>query len=168
MSGHPPAEQNIPHERSTSDLETHALAEGIDTPTNPARPPLDTRALAERVAELAWERKALDVRVLRVLELVQYTDWFVIASGRSDRQVAAIRDHIRDELRAEGRRVLSIEGSNQNQWVVMDYGDLVVHIFYEPVRAFYELEKLWGEAPELPLEPPEATDPPTTDQYGDG
>ncbi len=150
-------------------METHALAEGIETPSAPL-PPLDTRELAERVAELAWERKALDVRVLRVLELVQYTDYFIIASGRSDRQVAAIRDHIKEELRLEGHRCLSVEGSNQNQWVVMDYGDVVVHIFYEPVRAFYELEKLWGEAPEVELEQPgpEVTEGPPADQYGDG
>ena len=133
---------------------SHALAEGTPTPAAPL-PELETRALAERIANLCWERKAQDLRVIRVLELVQYTDWFIVASGRSDRQVAAIRDHIKAGLREEGRTPLSVEGADENQWVVMDYGDVVIHLFYEPVRAFYELEKLWAEAPELPLEAPE-------------
>ena len=119
-------------------------------------PPLDTQALAERIADLAWEKKALGLRALRVLELVNYTDWFIVMSARSDRHAAAIREHIDDTLRVEdGRRPLATEGTERNQWVVMDYGDAVVHIFYEPVRAFYELERLWNEAPELPLTPPE-------------
>lgn len=145
-------------------MKTHALAEGAPAPA--PLPELDSQALAERVAALAWDRKAVDVRVLRVLELVQYTDWFVVLSGRSDRQVAAIRDAIKEGLREEGRGPLSVEGSDQNQWVVMDYGEVVVHLFYEPVRAFYELEKLWAEAPEVDLEPPEDLDPPL-DPYGD-
>lgn len=114
---------------------------------------LDTRELAERIAELAWEVKGTDVRALRVLELVRYADWFVVVSARSDRHAAAIREHIEEELRTvDGRRPLSVEGAEQNQWVVMDYGDVVVHIFYEPVRDYYDLERLWGEAPELTLE----------------
>ena len=127
--------------------------------TPPAKtelPPLETQALAERIAELAWEKKALGLRALRVLELVNYTDWFIVMSARSDRHAAALREHIDDTLRVEdGRRPMTTEGTERNQWVVMDYGDVVVHIFYEPVRAFYELERLWNEAPELPLTPPE-------------
>lgn len=116
---------------------------------------LDSTPLVERIATLAWEKKALNLRALRVLELVNYTDWFVVMSARSDRQVAAIQTHLQNELRSEhGVRPLSVEGTQQNQWVVMDYGDVVVHIFYEPVRAFYELEVLWADAPEHPLDAP--------------
>ncbi len=133
-----------------------AAVKHANTQSPTALPALDTQSLAERIAELAWELKALDLRVLRVLEKVNYADWFVVMSGRSDRHVAAIREHVDNVLRTEdSRRPLSIEGSEQNQWVVMDYGDVVVHIFYEPVRAFYELEKLWADAPELALTPPD-------------
>lgn len=129
--------------------------------------PLDTQPLVERIISLAWEKKAVNVRALRVLELVHYTDWFITMSARSDRQVAAIRRHIDDTMRAEdGRSPLSTEGTQQNHWVVIDYGEVVVHIFYEPVRAFYELERLWSDAPELELEPPEGLERPL-DPYGD-
>ncbi|TNF32591.1 MAG: ribosome silencing factor [Deltaproteobacteria bacterium] len=103
------------------------------------------------MARLAIQAKGLDVAVLRVLELVQYTDWFIVASGRSDRHVRAIREHIQDALREAGRKPLSVEGIEHNQWVLLDYGDVVVHIFYEPVREFYELERLWQDAPRLEI-----------------
>ncbi len=132
-----------------------SAAAKTQSPT-PELPPLDTQELVERIAELAWDKKALGLRALRVLELVNYTDWFIVMSARSDRHAAAIREHIDETLRVEdGRRPMATEGTERNQWIVMDYGDLVVHIFYEPVRAFYELERLWSEAPELPLTPPE-------------
>ncbi|MGM0577403.1 MAG: ribosome silencing factor [Myxococcota bacterium] len=119
-------------------------------------PELESRALAERIAELAWEVKAMDVRVLRVLELVRYSDWFVVMSARSDRHAAAIREHIEEELKStDDLRPYSVEGTEKNQWVVVDYGDVVAHIFFEPVREYYDLERLWGEAPELDLEPPD-------------
>lgn len=130
-------------------------------------PPLDTQPLVERIVSLAWDKKANNVRALRVRELVHYTDWFITMSARSDRQVAAICRHIDDTLRVEdGRRPLSIEGNQQNHWVVVDYGDAVVHIFYEPVRTFYELERLWADAPELELELPDDQQRPL-DPYGD-
>ena len=129
--------------------------------------PLDTQPLVERISSLAWDKKATDVRALRVRELVHYTDWFITMSARSDRQVAAIYHHIDDTLRVEdGRRPLSIEGTQQNHWVVVDYGDVVVHIFYEPVRAFYELERLWSDAPELELDAPDDL-PQPLDVFGD-
>ena len=123
--------------------------------TAPELPPLEPQALVERIAELAWEKKALGLRALRVLELVNYTAWFIVMSARSDRHAAALREHIEDTMRVEdGRRPMTTEGTERNQWIVMDYGDAVVHIFYEPVRVFYELERLWSEAPELELTPP--------------
>ena len=129
--------------------------------------PLDSQPLVERIASLAWDKKAVNLRALRVLELVNYTDWFITMSARSDRQVAAIRRHIDDTLRVEdGLHPLSVEGTQQNHWVVIDYGEVVVHIFYEPVRTFYELERLWADAPELDLTPPSDLERPL-DPYGD-
>lgn len=115
--------------------------------------PLDNQPLAERIAQLAADVKGTHIRALRMRELVQYTDWFVVVSGRSDRQVGAIWEHVTDVLREEdGIRPLSVEGSEQNQWVLVDFGDVVLHVFYEPVRDFYQLEQLWGTAPELDLD----------------
>lgn len=124
-------------------------------PADQAPAALESQPMAVRIAQLAAETKALDVRVMRVRELVQYTDFFVLASGRSDRQVAAIREHIQDQVRVElGRKPLSVEGTERNQWAVIDYGDIVVHVFFEPVREFYQLEALWGDAPVLEVDLP--------------
>ncbi|PKN54906.1 MAG: ribosome silencing factor [Deltaproteobacteria bacterium HGW-Deltaproteobacteria-14] len=135
------------------DLNEHAASSVKAGATQVVSPlqELDTQALAERIARLAIQAKGLDVKVLRVLELVNYTDWFIVVSGRSDRHVKAIREHIQDALRESGVRPLSVEGTEHNQWVLLDYGNLVVHVFYEPVREFYELERLWQDAPRLEI-----------------
>lgn len=138
-----------------------AESQSTDAPQAPPAElqPLPSAALAERIAGLAWERKATDVVVMRVLELVEYTDWFVVCSGRSNRQVSAISDSIVDGVREQtGEKPYSIEGNEHNQWVLVDYGDVVVHIFFEPVRDYYQLGKLWSEAPLMELTPPEGLD----------
>jgi ribosome-associated protein len=112
-------------------------------------PPLDTEPLARDIAAVAANAKAMDIEVLRVLELVEYTDWFVICSARSDRHARAIYDLIWDELALEGNKPMSSEGVEAGQWILADYGSVVVHIFYEPVREFYSLERLWADAPRL-------------------
>ena len=117
--------------------------------------PLESEQDARAIAMMAAEKKAEDIVVLRVRELVQYTDWFVICSGRSDRQVAAIRDHLKRQTRNNlALRHTSIEGDGTNQWVIIDYGDVVVHIFFDPVREYYQLEGLWADAPQLELDLP--------------
>ena len=117
---------------------------------------LETLAFVKELANLAAEKKGTDIRALHVYDLVNYTDWFLVISARSDRQVSAIWQHINDTMRGDtNRKALSIEGSEHNQWVIMDYGEVVVHVFYEPVRAFYELETLWSEAGEFDLELPD-------------
>ena len=99
------------------------------------------------------EKKGENIVALRVRELVQYTDYFIICSGRSDRQVAAIRESLQREARnTENLRPTSVEGTGTNQWVILDYGDVVVHIFFEPVREYYQLERLWSDAPRLTLD----------------
>jgi len=116
----------------------------------------ESLAFVKELANLAAEKKGTNIRALHVYDLVNYTDWFLVISARSDRQVSAIWQHINDTMRGDNKRkALSIEGSEHNQWVIMDYGEAVVHVFYEPVRAFYELETLWSEAGEFDLELPD-------------
>jgi len=103
-------------------------------------------------AQLALDKKAYDVIVLELKELTSFTDYFIICSGKSDRQVQAIASHIEMTLKEEGIKPLGIEGYREARWILMDYGDVVVHVFYEPVRKFYDLDKLWGDAPKIEIE----------------
>jgi ribosome-associated protein len=105
------------------------------------------RELAERIAAIASDRKALDIRILDVGGLVGYTDCFVIASGNTERQTKAIHDAVHEELKAEGVRPQRVEGEREARWILMDYGDCVLHVFTPEARAYYRLEQLWGEAP---------------------
>ena len=95
----------------------------------------------------ALEKKATDIVLLKLKGIVSYADYSVICSGRSDRQVQAIAQSIETEMGKRGHRPLGIEGKGEGKWVLMDYGDLVIHIFFEPVRNFYDLEGLWIDAP---------------------
>jgi ribosome-associated protein len=76
-------------------------------------------------------------------------DAFIVCSGQSNRQVMAIAEHIRTTLKQRGVQALRIEGLKEGHWVLMDYGDVIIHIFYDPVRSFYDLEGLWADAPRL-------------------
>jgi len=102
----------------------------------------------------ALEKKAHDLVVIEVGELTSVADYLVICSGRSDRQVQAIAQSIEEQLRAQGIRPLSIEGAGRGQWILMDYADVIVHVFYQPVREFYDLERLWEHAPQVQLPEP--------------
>lgn len=97
-------------------------------------------------------RKAVGVVVLDVHELTSLADYFIICSGKSNRQVSAIADHVQRELKTAGIRPLSVEGAREGHWVLMDYGYVIIHVFYEPVRLFYDLEGLWADAPRLKTE----------------
>lgn len=131
--------------KAVSSVQEHDANEGAVQPL----PALETEPLARDIAAIASTAKAIDIEVLRVLELVEYTDYFVICSARSDRHARAIYDLIWDELSLEGQKPLSAEGVEAGQWILADYGSVVVHIFYEPVREFYALERLWADAPRL-------------------
>jgi ribosome-associated protein len=102
----------------------------------------------------ALDHKAYDLVVLEMGPASSIADYFVICSGRSDTQVQAIAEAIEESLRRGGERPLSVEGVSHGQWVLMDYGDVVVHIFYVPVRGFYDLERLWVRAPRVELPEP--------------
>ena len=91
-------------------------------------------------------KKALNVVVLDVAELTSFADVFIICSGRSNRQVGAIADFIQTDLKKHKIKPLSIEGTRDGHWVLMDYGHVIIHVFYEPVREFYDLEGLWTDA----------------------
>lgn len=97
-------------------------------------------------------RKAVGVVVLDVHELTSLADYFIICSGKSNRQVSAIADHVQRELKTASIRPLSVEGAREGHWVLMDYGYVIIHVFYEPVRLFYDLEGLWADAPRLKTE----------------
>ncbi|GAC1319919.1 MAG: hypothetical protein NVSMB25_11450 [Thermoleophilaceae bacterium] len=103
--------------------------------------------LAERIAAIAADRKAIDIRLLDVQEMLGYTDWFVICSGNTERQTKAIHDAIYRALKDDGLLPRRTEGNREARWILMDYLDCVVHIFTPDSRAFYRLEQLWGEAP---------------------
>ena len=102
----------------------------------------------------ALDHKAYDLVVLETAQVSSIADYFVICSGRSDTQVEAIANAIDGALRERGERPLAVEGLPHGQWVLMDYGDVVVHIFYVPVREFYDLERLWVRAPRVDLPEP--------------
>lgn len=115
--------------------------------------PLESEEIAIAIARIANEKKAENLVALRVRELVQYTDYFIILSGHSDRQVAALRDHIQKRVKEElGLQPFRVEGTDNNHWVIVDFSDIVVHLFYEPTRDFYRLEELWEDAPALELD----------------
>ena len=97
-------------------------------------------------ADYALDRKALDVTVLDLRDISSATDFFVIATGRSDIHVRAIAEHVLDSARGDGNRPEHIEGLDEGRWVLLDYIDYVVHIFHPSVRDFYRLETLWGDA----------------------
>ena len=110
-------------------------------------------ALANRIADIAADKKAVDVRILDLRGIVGYTDFFVIASGNTERQTKAIHDAIHEELKKEHRLLpRRVEGDREARWVLMDYLDVVVHIFTPEARGYYRLEQLWGEAPSRDVE----------------
>ena len=102
--------------------------------------------------KLIMERKALDPLLLEVEELTSFADYFVIASGNSARQVQAISRHVKQKMRDAGFRSDGVEGEQEGHWVLLDYGDVVIHLFYQPIREFYDLEGLWIEASRMSLE----------------
>jgi ribosome-associated protein len=110
--------------------------------------------LADRIAELAIDKKGFDIKILDLQGISTVTDFFVVVSGDASVQVDAIAGWIEDELKKQGIRPSSREGLKGGRWVLLDYFDVVAHIFHQPVREFYALEKLWGDAPtkEITLE----------------
>lgn len=111
------------------------------------------RETALAIAAAALERKALNVVILDVVGKVDYTDYVVVMSGRSDRQVAAIAKNVEADVKKKtGVRCLSVEGLPQASWVLMDFGDVIAHVFHEDTRGYYDLESLWVDAARVPVD----------------
>lgn len=113
------------------------------------RAEVDPGELAHRIVDVASDKKAVDIVMLRTAEVTTLADYFVIASGRSDRQVQALSQAIVDVLRDEGIKPLGIEGKGGSRWVLVDYGSVIVHLFAPEEREYYGLERLWSKAAQV-------------------
>lgn len=111
--------------------------------------PADAAELAHRIVEIASDKKGNDIVMLRTAELTTMADFFVICSGRSDRQVQALAGAIVEELREDGIRPIGTEGLASSRWVLLDYGSVIVHVFAPEERDYYGLERLWGKAAQV-------------------
>ncbi len=126
------------------------------TPPTPSRPLLgadtDTEGLAREIAALTWERKGLNTVAIDLRGRVSYTDFLVICTATSDRQVQAIARYVERSLRDLGWRTISTEGIDSGRWALLDYGDAILHIFNQGARQDFDIEGMWAEAPKLELE----------------
>ena len=115
---------------------------------------MESSQLANKITDLIFNKKGYDVKILDLRKLTTITDYFVVCSGDSDTQVKAIADEVDKEMRDEGIRPWHTEGYQALNWILIDFVDVVVHIFKKETREYYNLEKLWGDAPMI-----EVTDP---------
>jgi ribosome-associated protein len=115
---------------------------------------LDSKKFAKKIADLIFNKKGYDVIIIDLQNIASFTDYFVICSADSDTQVKAISDEIDKNLRDEGIKCWHKEGLSALSWVLMDYVDVVVHVFKKEARDFYNIEKLWGDAPSIEVEDP--------------
>src|ERR1700722_20799588 len=111
---------------------------------------MDSLKKALAAAEAALDKKAYDLVVLEVEHLNSIADYFVIATGRSDVQVQSIARGIEERMHRDGEHALAVEGLPHAHWVVLDYDDVVIHVFYEPAREFYRLESVWSDGRGVP------------------
>jgi ribosome-associated protein len=113
---------------------------------------MNPEQMAATIVELAGDRKALDIVTLDLRGMIGYADYFVICTGRSDRQTRAIHDAIHAGMKSQHAMLPArTEGLSESRWILIDYLDVVVHIFTPETREYYRLEQLWGEAPSLAL-----------------
>lgn len=110
-----------------------------------------SRQMALECARAAIDKKAENVKILDLTELSTFTDYFVISSGMSDRQVHAIADSVGSAMKSAGHKLVSSEGYADGRWVLLDFGDIVVHVFLDALRDYYDLENLWAEAPKVKI-----------------
>jgi ribosome-associated protein len=124
-------------------------------PTTPQPlPALDSEALAQLAADACDDRKAVDIRLIRVDEISSLADWFVICSGLTDVQVRAIGRSVEDRLEAEASRLpLRREGQTEGRWLLLDYGDVIVHVLTPLERNYYDLESFWGHGEQVVYRP---------------
>ncbi|NLH48247.1 MAG: ribosome silencing factor [Myxococcales bacterium] len=106
---------------------------------------------ARQIANLALEKNAVDPVIMHVSNLCSYTDAIVICHGRSTRQVQAIVSHLTAEMKKRGEYAFIVEGEKEGLWALADYGDVIVHVFHEPMRSYYDLEGIWPDAPSIDI-----------------
>lgn len=107
---------------------------------------MDAKKKYRLCAEAAEEKHAENLVILDVAGVTDFTQYFIIASGTSDRQVQAISDSIQEKMKEHKVLPVGIEGYNEGKWILLDYDDVIIHVFYEPVRELYDLERLWHDA----------------------
>jgi ribosome-associated protein len=128
-----------------------------EMPTMQRKTDAESLAAARAAMAAALSKKALVPVLIDVTGRASYADYIGIVSGRSDRQVDAIADGVNQAMRERGRRLVGREGTGNGRWALLDYGDVVVHVFYHPVREIFDIESLWIDAPRVKLQvPPEA------------
>jgi ribosome-associated protein len=132
----------------------------VRTKAQPVPEGLDERVLATLHA--ASEKKAIEPVVLDLREISSFTDYFVIVSGANERQVQAISDAVYESLKKAGHAAARVEGYKTAEWILLDYGDFVVHVFEQKARKFYDLERLWRESKRVELPPEFSTDSPSS------
>lgn len=113
---------------------------------------MNSTQLSDRIASLALEKKAREIVILDLRKLTSAADAFVICTGDSETQVKAIADHIVEKLDENGNRAWHVEGEEGRRWVLLDFVDVVVHVFHRETREFYSLETLWGDAPAVRID----------------
>jgi ribosome-associated protein len=113
---------------------------------------IDVKDKVFKIYKVLEDKKASDIKILYIGDLTIVADYFIIATGNSDTHVKALTDEIEKKLMEDGIFVGHIEGYNWGKWVLMDYGDVIVHIFQKPEREFYNLERLWADAKEIVLD----------------
>lgn len=124
------------------------------TAAKPEERPLADQPFWLTAVRAAEAKKAVDLRVLDLREVTSFTDYFIICTGTNPRQIQAITDEIQLRLKQLGEQAISTEGYEHAEWVLIDYGDYIVHVFSEKAREFYDLERLWRHARRVEIPPP--------------
>ena len=119
---------------------------------------LSSKDVALQTASIANDKKAENITIFKIGDLTSIADYFVVCSGSNERQIRAIADEIKKEMKMQGVNILGMEGNTDLKWVLIDLADVVVHIFDKTTRSFYDFDLLWGDAPKLPCEFKELTD----------
>jgi ribosome-associated protein len=112
----------------------------------------DTEDLAQACAALALDKKGVDPVIFHVSERTSYTDFFVITEAQSERQASAIARHIEDTMRRAGVKPLGVEGKHDGNWILIDFGDFIVHVFLDTARHYYDMDGLWADAAQLEVD----------------
>lgn len=112
----------------------------------------DTKKRVILCVNAALEKKAKNIIILNMQKVTSFADYSIVCSGTSDRQVQSIAQAIEENMKKSGFLPLGIEGERTARWILMDYADIIVHVFYEPVRDFYDMERLWPDAPKMEID----------------